>query len=213
MIVLTNSTTTTLQVGITTSLTTTSNYGTLTVSWIGVVLAVIFAVSLISMMWWMLHPPPMVSRDVAKARRSVDAIKRILVPTHGMPYSDRGVELACRLGAEQNAEIVLAYILEVPRTLPLGAELPREEKKAKDALARAESIVKLRGLSAVCKIERSREAAEEIIRAAKEYDVDIIVMGVRPRLNPAQMVLGRTTETLLRRAPCEVIIDRPPQEK
>jgi len=187
--------------------------GTISFSLVGLILALAFTVSLSWIMWWMLHPPPMVSRDVAKARRSVDAIKRILVPTHGMPYSDRGVELACRLGAEQNAEIVLAYILEVPRTLPLGAELPREEKKAKEALARAESIVKLRGLPAVCKIERSREAAEEIIRAAKEYDVDIIVMGVRPRLNPAQMVLGRTTETLLRRAPCEVIIDRPPQEK
>ena len=130
-----------------------------------------------------------------------------------MPYSERGVELACRLGAEQTAEIVLAYVLEVPRTLPLGAEMPREEEKAQEALARAESIVKLRGLTAICKLERAREAAEEIIRAAKEYDVDMIVMGVRPRINPAHAVLGRTPDILLRRAPCEVIIDRPQPEQ
>ena len=187
--------------------------GEISFSWIGLILALFFTVSLSWIMWWMLHPPPIVSRDVAKARRSVDAIKRILVPTHGMPYSDRGVELACRLGAEQNAEIVLTYILEVPRTLPLGAEIPREEKKAKDALDRAESIVNVHGLQVIRKIERAREAAEEIIRSAKEYDVDIIVMGVRPRLNPAQMVIGRTTDILLRRAHCEVIIDRPRLEK
>ena len=187
--------------------------GTISFSWIGLIIALAFTVSLSWIMWWMLHPPAQVTAAVAKARRSVDAIKRILVPTHGMPYSDRGVELACRLGAEQNAEIVLTYILEVPRTLPLGAEIPREEEKAKDALTRAESIVKIHGLPVICKMERAREAAEEIIRSAKEYDVDIIVMGVRPRLNPAQMVIGRTTDILLRRAPCEVIIDRPRLEK
>ncbi|MDI6782619.1 MAG: universal stress protein [bacterium] len=182
-------------------------------SWVGLGLALLFTISLSLIMWWMLHPPAQVTAAVAKARRSVDAIKRILVPTHGMPYSDRGVELACRLGAEQNAEIVLTYILEVPRTLPLGAELPKEEEKANEALARAEAIVNLHGLRAVAKLDRAREAAEEIIRSAKEYDVDIIVMGVRPRVNPAQTVIGKTTDILLRRAPCEVIIDRPRLEK
>ncbi|MCX7918392.1 MAG: universal stress protein [bacterium] len=187
--------------------------GEISFSWIGLLLALLFTASLSGIMWWMLHPPPMVSRDVAKAIRSVDAIKRILVPTQGTSYSDRGVELACRLGAEQNAEIVLTYIVEVPRTLPLGAKLPKEEEKAKQALDRAEAIVQLRGLPAIRKIERARVAAEEIIRSAKEYDVDMIVMGVRPRVNPAQMVLGKTTDVLLRRAHCEVIIDRPKLEK
>jgi len=158
----------------------------------------------------MLHPPAPVTAAAAKARRSIDAVKRILVPTVGMPYSERGVELACRLGQEQKAEIVLTYVLEVPRTMPLGTPLPEVEAKAREALERAESIVALHGLSAVMDIERAREAGEGIVRAARDHDVDLIVIGIRPRLTAAQDILGRTTDILLRRAPCEVIINKLP---
>lgn len=158
----------------------------------------------------MLHPPAPISAAAAKARRSVDAVKRILVPTLGMPYSERGVELACRLGQEQKAEIVLIYVLEVPRTMPLGISMPDAEGKAREALERAQSIVALHGLSSVIDIQRAREAGEGIIRAARDHDVDLIVIGIRPRLTVAQDIVGRTADFLLRRAPCEVIINKLP---
>ena len=158
----------------------------------------------------MLHPPAPVSPEVAKARRSIDAVKRILVPTVGTPHSERGVELACRLGEEQKAEIILVYVLEVPRTIPLGTPLPETEAKAQESLSRAEAIVKLHGLSAIPHIERAREAVEGIIRVAKDYEVDLIVLGIRPRVSAAEDVLGRTSDALLRRAPCEVIVNKLP---
>ena len=133
---------------------------------------------------------------------------KIPVPTGGLTYSERGVELACRLGIEQKAEIWLAYILEVPRTLPLEAPLPQAELKAKDALKRAEDIVTLRGLNPIIKIDRARVAAEEIIDLVKINDIDLIVLGIKSKHRFAHSVLGVTTETILRRAPCEVIIDK-----
>lgn len=176
----------------------------------GTLLAALFAASLGGLLWWMLHPPAPVSAEVAKARRSIDAVKRILVPTVGMPHSERGVELACRLGLEQKAEIILVHVLEVPRTIPLGTPLPEDEARAHESLARAQDIVKLHGLPAIPHIERAREVVEGIIRVAKDYDVDLIVLGIRPRATASEDILGRTSDALLRRAPCEVIVNKLP---
>lgn len=179
---------------------------------LGSLFAFIFALSMSSMLWWMMHLPPYIPAAAAKARRAVGAIKRILVPTIGIPYSERGVELACRLGSEQKAEIVLTYVIEVPRTLPLDAPLPLVETKANEALSRAQSIVTLRGLEPTIRIERARVAGEQIVNLAKELDVDLIVMGIKSALQFTHGVLGSTTELILRRGPCEVIIDRMAEE-
>ena len=36
----------------------------------------------------------------------------------------------------------------------------------------------------------------------------MIVMGIRSKIRMAQEILGRTSDLILRRAPCEVIVDR-----
>jgi len=156
----------------------------------------------------MLHVPKAIPLAAAKARRAVGAIKKILVPTSGTFYSERGIELACRLGEEQKAEIYLVTVLEVPRTLPLGAPLPEAEAQAKDVIERGEEIVTLRGLPAKGEVRRGRVAGEEIIRAAKDCEADLIVMGIRSEIRMAQELLGRTSDLVLRRAPCEVIVDK-----
>jgi len=182
------------------------------VSFLGVVIAIVFTICMGGLLWWMLHPPPQMKPEVAKARRSVETLKRILVPTSGMPYSERGIELACRLGAGHQAEILLTYVIEIPRTLPLNAPMPEDEEKANQALNRGKEIVELHHLTPVTSIERAREAGEGIIRAAKDNQADVIVLGMRTSLRGVQSLWGRTTDTLIRKAPCEVIIDKLPGE-
>ena len=175
-------------------------------------MALIFSLSMGFLLWWMLHPPRQVAEAAAKARHSLFAVKKILVPTSGYPYSERGVELACRLGLEQKAEIFLAYVMEVPRTMPLGVPLPDLEKKAEEALDRAASIVVVHGLTTHKMIHRARIAGEEIARIARERDVDMIVLGIRSHVGLTDEILGRTSDTILRLAPCEVIIEKLPGE-
>lgn len=179
---------------------------------LGIIIAVLFTFSMGGILWWMLHPPPQIKPEVAKARRSVETLKRILVPTSGMPYSERGIELACRLGAEHQAEILLTYVIEIPRTMPLEAPMPETEEKANQALNRGKEIVELHHLVPVLLIERAREAGEGIIRAARDNQADVIVLGMRTSLRGVQSLWGRTTDTLIRKAPCEVIIDKLPEE-
>jgi len=179
---------------------------------LGFILAVIFAVSMGGLMWWMLHVPRSLPESVAKARVSVEAIKRILVPTVGNLFAGREVELACRLGQEQKAGILLAYLLEVPRTLPLDASMPEEEIKAREALELAKTIVDLHGLVSTMEILRARVAGEKIAQVAREQDVDLIVVGIRPGMGIGYEAFARTVDVLMRKAPCELLIDRVVEE-
>lgn len=174
---------------------------------LGALLAALFALSMGGLIWWMLRVPPYLPAPVAKARVSLEAVHRILVPTIGPAFAGREVELACRLGQEQGAEIRLAFLLEVPRTLPLGAPLPEAETRAKEALAMAKTIVDLHQLSSQEQILRARVAGEEIVRAAREQEVDMIVMGMKPGEGAIEP-FSRTMSVLLHKAPCELIIDR-----
>jgi nucleotide-binding universal stress UspA family protein len=178
------------------------------VTFLGSLLAFIFAASMGTLLWWMFRVPKAISLAAAKARRTVGAIKKILVPTSGTLYSERGIELACRLGEEQKAEIYLINIIEVPRTLPLGAPMPEAETKAENIVKEGETIVNLRGLQAKGEVRRGRVAGEEIIRAAKDWEADLIVMGIRSTIRMAQEVFGHTCDLVVRRAPCEVIVDK-----
>jgi nucleotide-binding universal stress UspA family protein len=178
------------------------------ITFIGALLAFVFATSMGPLLWWMLHVPKAIPLAAARARRTVGAVKKILVPTSGTPYSERGIELACRLGEEQKAEIYLVTVIEVPRTLPLEAPMPEAEAKAEDIIKRGEAIVELRGLPGKGEVRRGRVAGEEIIRAAKDWEADMIVMGIRSQIRMAQDILGRDSDLVLRRAPCEVILDK-----
>ena len=178
------------------------------ISILGIVLAVIFLVSMGTMLRWMFHPPKPVPLSAAKARGAVGSIKRILVPTSGTYYAEQGIELACRLGVEQKAEIFVINVLEIPRTLPLEAPMPDVEAKADDIVKRGETIVHLKGLLARSEVRRGRVAGEEIIHAAKDWEADLIVMGIRSQIRMASEVLGRTSDLVLRRAPCTVVLHK-----
>lgn len=177
---------------------------------LGILLAVLFALLMGGLLLWMFRLPAPIAQEVAHARRSVSGIKRIMVPTRGAEHDERAVELACRLGLEQGSQIVLAYVLEIPLTLSLSTPLPEEEERAKEAMQRSVEIVQLHNLEAVPRVERDREAGRGILRTARDLDVDLVVIGMNPARSHFADPLGRTTETLLRNANFEVIVDKHP---
>jgi nucleotide-binding universal stress UspA family protein len=176
----------------------------------GILLAVAFALCMGSLLLWMFRVPAPIAHEVARARRSVSGIKRILVPTRGAQHDERAVELACRLGQEQRSQIVLTYVLEIPLTLSLNTPLPAEEEKAAHAMQRSVEIVKLHTLEPIPRVERDRDAGRGILRTARDLDVDLVVIGMNPARSHFADPLGRTTETLLRKADFEVIVDKHP---
>ncbi|HZP02197.1 MAG TPA: universal stress protein [Terriglobia bacterium] len=177
---------------------------------LGIMLAFLFGLLMGGLLLWMFRVPAPVALEVAHARRSVSGIRRIMVPTQGAEHDERAVELACRLGAEQHSQVILTYVLEIPLTLSLGTPLPEQEQMASKAMQRSMEIVKLHNLEAVPQILRDRDAGRGILRAARDLDVDLVVIGMNPARSHFADPLGRTTETLLRQASFEVIVDKHP---
>lgn len=180
----------------------------LTFNLIGILLAVIFVISMGLLFSWMFRVPPAVPHEVAVVRRSVAAMQRILVPVSGKVASERAVELACRLGAAQESEIVLVYIIEVPFTLSLDTSLPAEETRGQEVLRTARFIVEQHGLPVTTKIIPHRYAWGGILRLAREEIVDAIVMSVGAgRPGPTEGMV-HTAQEVIKRAECEVILDK-----
>ncbi len=177
---------------------------------LGFLLAGTFVVLLSSVLWWMLHVPLPISSDVARAVHSVWGVRRIMVPIVDRFYSERAVELACRLAAGHPAKIILIYVIEVPRTMPLAIPLPAIERAGEKAIADGLTIVKRHGLIGESTTVRSREAGEGIALAARDFDVDLIVFGVLGDRGMIDSFFSRTTSLLLRRASCEILIDYVP---
>ncbi|MFH1485649.1 MAG: universal stress protein [Chloroflexota bacterium] len=183
---------------------------TVELSPLGILLAVVFLGSMSALFWWMFRVPPHMPRLAATARHSVTALRRILIPVVGAVASERAVELACRLGEDQKAAIILAYVVEVPLTMPLWAPMPTEEARGNEALEVAKTIVDRHDLPVSTRIVRERYAADGILHIAREEEVNVIVMGlgVKKRLAPAD--IGRTVMEVMHRAQCEVVVDKAP---
>jgi nucleotide-binding universal stress UspA family protein len=177
------------------------------VTFTGALLAIIFAGSMITIIRWLLAVPPPVPAVAAHAKRTVSQIRKIVVPTNMATYWERAVELACRLGEDQKAEILLTYVVEIPFTLSLDAVMAKSLKTGEEILKRAASIVENHGLPVRTIIERARQAGEGIARLAKDEEADLIVMATPKVKRGMPGIMTRTIEILLHRAPCEVIID------
>jgi len=183
--------------------------GSVHISAVGALIAAGFAAGMGSLLLWMFRVPRPMTLEVARAVRSVGAVRTILVPILEHYYSERAVELASRLGETQKATILLGYVVEVPRTLSLGVPIPEVEERASRALEQAKTIAGMHALKVQVEIIRAREAGEGIARIARDRGVDLIVLGISPGDRLTEGSAARIAESLFRHAPCEVVIDRP----
>jgi nucleotide-binding universal stress UspA family protein len=173
---------------------------------IGIVLAALFVFLMVNLFRWMFKVPPQVPYAVIKARQSVSALHRLLVPAPDNVASERAVELACRLGEVQKAEIVLAYVVEVPYTLSLNTPVPALETKGQEALRTARFIVEQHGLPVKSRIISHRSVWAGILELARQETADAIVMSVNRGLPGLTDGMGRTAQEVVKRAECDVIL-------
>jgi APA family basic amino acid/polyamine antiporter len=161
------------------------------------------------------------------------AFRSILVPVFGTKLDDDIVSTAGRLaaaeqeesGGEEEARLDLVYVIEVPLTLPLDAELPPErEEEARRALQRASDVgEEYEDVKVVTEMARARGIGPGIVDAARRTGAEAIVIGGEPpskirggaRLGgigaakPAEV--GAATEYVLKKAPCRVLLTAPPE--
>lgn len=154
-----------------------------------------------------LHTPH--STAVQNSRRP---LHDILVPILNDVPSNHAIALACRIAKADGLKacIHLAYILEVPRALPLTAPLPEEEARACALLDTAEKLVKREGLNSSPKVCRGRDAGEEIVNQSQTLSANMIVLSYQQQAGVSDDLLIKVGRTVLDRSNCEVILNKVP---
>jgi APA family basic amino acid/polyamine antiporter len=160
--------------------------------------------------------------------------RNILVPVFGSKLDDDIVATAGRLAAAElggaddggtDARLDVVYVIEVPLTLPLDAELPPElEEQARRAVERAREVGdEYEDVDVRTEVIRARKVGAGILEAARRCGAEAIVVGAEPptkvrggaRLGgigaarPAE--IGPITEYVLKKAPCRVLLTAPPE--
>jgi universal stress protein A len=143
------------------------------------------------------------------------ALKRILAPVDFSPLSKKALQYASRLAEEFNAEVKLLHVIE-PEVPPafdgfMIAPPVISNGSGADSINRLNHLagsVRTAGVNRVESTVRTGLAAYEIIEAAKELDVDLIVIATHGYTGWKHFAIGSTAERVVRAAPCPVLVVR-----
>ncbi len=117
--------------------------------------------------------------------------------------------LSGTLAKESNATLYILHIARVPNQdmdvpLPFDA-VPRWEKEARSRLGQIIKETLKPEVQSVIEV-RSGVPDLDIVRAARDLSVDLIVMVTHGRTGLEHWVLGSVTEHVIREAPCPVLV-------
>src|SRR5262249_9594727 len=136
-------------------------------------------------------------------------------------YSQVALTYAVALAEKFGAELHLLHVVQdlavfIPDAVavapPIAPPLEQFTAAAREALER---VVRENGLEQRTVHREIREGTPfyEIIRFAREQDIDLIVMGTHGHSGLAHMLLGSVTEKVVRKAPCPVLTVRHPEHE
>ena len=178
-------------------------------------------------------PRPVPEASLKKQQADVE-YSTILVPVFGTKLDDDIVATAGRLAAAEQEQAAadadptrldLIFVIEVPLTVALDAELdPEFERGAARALRRESDVgEEYADVRVTAEAVRARDVGAGIVDAARHSGAEAIVMGGEPptkirggatlggigAAKPAE--IGAATEYVLKKAPCRVLLTAPPE--
>jgi universal stress protein A len=148
-------------------------------------------------------------------------LHRILIPTDFSKHSHNALAYAVAFAEKFGAELHLLHVVQdlamfLPDGVTAGPPLlpPVDQLTAavRVALDRAIEENHLQHLPVQTHV-REGTPFYEIIRFAKEKDIDLIVMGTHGRSGLVHVLLGSVTEKVVRKAPCPVLTVRHPEHE
>jgi nucleotide-binding universal stress UspA family protein len=142
---------------------------------------------------------------------------KILVPTDFSEPAKRAEDAAIELARRLGSEILLLHVsVEAPlyNEGMRGLVEPRQVYEAQrvwaeTTLAARAAEIRAKGVSAHADI-RSGVAVDQILRAAEDPDVEMIVIGTHGRGGLSRLFLGSVADRIVRVAPCPVMTVRLP---
>lgn len=174
----------------------------------GIIIAIVILVAIVSTLWWMLHPPASFVQKLAKeAETELERMVGSIVVVFSQDIlSSHMMALAAKLARGEKSELVAAYVIEVPYTLPPDAEMPIEERAALDALGAAETIATNTDVNLRTDIIKARSTKQAVLDLAKREKANLIILGSFREGKYTGAPLGRTIEEIAADAKCDVLI-------
>jgi nucleotide-binding universal stress UspA family protein len=144
--------------------------------------------------------------------------RRILVPVDGGRTSNIGLREAIRLAKGQHASLQLVHVVDEHYVLSGGMDvgariddiLPALMQGGRQVLRKGEALVKRQGLSCstVLLETPTGPAASAIVRQAKKWRADLIVIGTHGRRGVRRLLMGSDAEEIVRSSPVPVMLVR-----
>ncbi|MBV9121721.1 MAG: universal stress protein [Chloroflexi bacterium] len=132
----------------------------------------------------------------------------ILLAVSGSAVDTHLVTLACNMAQQYKGRLYVVHVLEVPRTLPLDANMAEESREADAILTRIEDAASKVKCSLESEIIQARDVAQTLVDEAEDRHVGLIIMGMQRREKYGKFYLGTTIPAVLAAAKCRVWVIR-----
>ena len=140
-------------------------------------------------------------------------MKRILIPTDFSKYADEAIEVGAQIAKNNNSEIVLIHMLELPTHMNDAVsgetsipEIMLFKRKAEETLKNIKNRPYLTGIK-VTEVVRLDGAYKGINNYIKQHtDFDLIVMGSHGATGINEILVGSNTEKVVRQSEVPVLV-------
>ena len=140
------------------------------------------------------------------------SFKKILLPVDGSPISLHAVRVGLEMARALGAQVATVFVVEPEMGCSGEVRLDDEELLLLGKQDDAQVMALLRGDTTVPDDAEHfvlvGHAADIINKIAREWSADLIVVGSHGRGGLGRVVLGSVSESVVRHAPCPVLIVR-----
>jgi nucleotide-binding universal stress UspA family protein len=131
---------------------------------------------------------------------------RILIAVDGSDASQRALERVARFLKEGAAVALVTVARPIYRQPPFtGYADPKDEDEQRQVLYAARDVLEREGIAATG-LAPVGDPADEILRAAKQVEAELIVLGARSLGSVERLVLGSVSTKVMHESDADVLI-------
>jgi K+-sensing histidine kinase KdpD len=141
--------------------------------------------------------------------------KNVLVVVTGSEQDRELITLACTIAKTKKSQVFAVFGIEVPRTLPVDADMTKESEQGNTALDAAMSVAAQLNFPIEPEIVQSRSLGQSFVDEGEVHGCSLIILGLPYRFGrTGQVCLDDTAQFVLKNAAHRVWLVRgEPQER
>ncbi|TMF01380.1 MAG: universal stress protein [Chloroflexi bacterium] len=155
--------------------------------------------------------PGQLAADMADHHSHGPVAKRVMVAVGGQGIDAEVVRLACSM-TDAHGKLYGVHIIEVNRSLPLGAVMDEVVERGEKILDEVEQLATEAQLNVETELVQARDTGPALVDEAVEWGADLLVMGLPYKRRFGEFNLGKTVPYVLKNANCRVLLFREHRE-